>query len=57
LARIELKVGFEDGRRAAMRAFWFSVIAALAISVAAAAILDRIDVSTTQKNATANVRL
>lgn len=40
-----------------MKAFWFSVIAAIAISVGAAAILDTVGMSTTQKNATANVRL
>lgn len=40
-----------------MKAFWFSVIAAVAISVAAATILDTVGMSTAQKNVTANVRL
>lgn len=40
-----------------MKAFWFSVVAAIAISVATAAVLDAVGLSTAQKNVTANVRL
>lgn len=40
-----------------MKAFWVSVVAAIVIAVAAAAILDTVGMSTTQKNVTANVRL